>query len=312
MKAAVQGLWAITSYFNPIRYRRRLANYRRFRDELAIPLAVVELGFEGEYELGPGDADLYVRVGDGDVLWQKERLLNLVLPHLPAACTLVAWLDCDLLLPDPDWPGRLADALAAAPLVQACARVRYLARDAEDDAGGLVADSVAARIRSGLVPTTVLGSVMHRTAGAPTPGMAWAAHRGLIARHGLYDGCVVGGGDTALACAAYGTPEIAIHLHGMNTWQQRRYLAWAAAFHRDVGSRVGAIDGEIRHLWHGELADRRAGERHAGLAAHAFDPQADIAFGRDGAWRWASNKPALHSYVRQYFGSRNEDGAAQA
>jgi hypothetical protein len=63
-----------------------------------------------------------------------------------------------------------------------------------------------------------------------------------------------------------------------------------------------AIDGEIRHLWHGELADRRAGERHAGLAAHAFDPRADIVgSAADGAWRWASNKPALHSYVRQYF-----------
>ena len=37
------GLWAITSYFNPIGYRRRLANYRAFRARLSVPLLAVEL-----------------------------------------------------------------------------------------------------------------------------------------------------------------------------------------------------------------------------------------------------------------------------
>lgn len=310
MTPAGQALWAITSYFNPMRYRRRRANYRRFRDALAVPLAAVELGFDGKWELGPDDADLYLRIGDGDVLWQKERLLNLILPRLPAACTQIAWLDCDLLLPETDWPGRLANALAEAPLVQAFARVRYLARDAEDGADDLVTDAAAARIRAGREPAAVLGRATDRTGGGPAPGMAWAARRELIARHGFYDGCIIGGGDTALACAAYGVPDIAVRLHGMNAWQTRRYLAWAAPFHRDVGGRVGAIDGEIRHLWHGELAARRAGERHVGLDAHAFDPRADITLGQDGAWRWASDKPDLHSYVRRYFEGRSEDDTA--
>jgi hypothetical protein len=102
----------------------------------AIPLATVELGFDGAvWELGAGDADLYVRVGGGDVMWQKERLLNLVLPRLPAACTLVAWLDCDLLLPDPDWPGatwrRTSRQHRWCKPIHACAT---LSRDA---AGGL-------------------------------------------------------------------------------------------------------------------------------------------------------------------------------
>ena len=67
MNPAGQALWAITSYFNPMCYRRRLANYRRFRDTLAVPLATIELGFDDEYELGPGDADLTLNleVDDG-------------------------------------------------------------------------------------------------------------------------------------------------------------------------------------------------------------------------------------------------------
>lgn len=300
-------LWAITSYFNPMGYRRRLANFRRFREALAIPLATIELGFDGRAELGPGDADLYLGIHDGDVMWQKERLLNLILPRLPTTCTLVAWLDCDLLYPDPDWPRRVSDALAEVPLAQAYSRVRYLSRS-EGCGGEMVVDSVAARVRAGQTPAQALQRSTDRTGGAPTAGMAWAARRELIARHGFYDRCIIGGGDTALACAAWGVPEIAIRLHGMNAHQQRRYLAWAAGFHREVGGRVGAIEAEISHLWHGELADRRAGERHAGLPEHDFDPRTDIAVGADGAWRWASDKPALHAYVREYFARRNEDG----
>src|SRR5262245_37018879 len=69
------GLWAITSYFNPARYRRKLQNYRVFRERLAVPLVTAELAFDG-FDLDAGDAEVLVRVRGGDVLWQKERLLN--------------------------------------------------------------------------------------------------------------------------------------------------------------------------------------------------------------------------------------------
>ena len=38
-------LWAITSYFNPAGYRRRLANFKTFRKHLQLPLVAVELAF---------------------------------------------------------------------------------------------------------------------------------------------------------------------------------------------------------------------------------------------------------------------------
>jgi hypothetical protein len=39
----LSALWAIAAYFNPARYARRLANYRVFREHLAVPLVAVEL-----------------------------------------------------------------------------------------------------------------------------------------------------------------------------------------------------------------------------------------------------------------------------
>jgi hypothetical protein len=36
----VGDLWVIASYFNPVGYRRRLANYRLFRERLIVPLSI--------------------------------------------------------------------------------------------------------------------------------------------------------------------------------------------------------------------------------------------------------------------------------
>ena len=70
--------WAITSYYNPLGYRRRRANYRTFRRHLAIPLLTVELAY-GAPELSEADADRYVGLRGGALLWQKERLLNVAM-----------------------------------------------------------------------------------------------------------------------------------------------------------------------------------------------------------------------------------------
>src|SRR5215204_4074910 len=93
-----QPLWAITSYFNPMRYGRRLANYRLFREHLPLPLIPVELSFgANDFELREGEADVLIQLRGQDVLWQKERLLNVALGELPSGCTKVVWLDCDVV-----------------------------------------------------------------------------------------------------------------------------------------------------------------------------------------------------------------------
>ena len=86
-----------------MRYRRRLANFRIFRQYLQMPLVAVELAFGPEFELLPRDAEILVQLRDGAMLWQKERLLNLALKALPNGCNKVAWLDCDIIFDRPDW-----------------------------------------------------------------------------------------------------------------------------------------------------------------------------------------------------------------
>jgi hypothetical protein len=55
-------VWAITSYYNPARFKRRLPNYRIFRANLGVPLVTVELSFDGHFELTEKDADVLVQI----------------------------------------------------------------------------------------------------------------------------------------------------------------------------------------------------------------------------------------------------------
>ena len=127
-------LWGITAYFNPGRYARRLENYRVFRKHLGIPLVAVELAFDSEdFQLEAGDADILMQLRGADVMWQKERLLNLGLRALPQTCRKVALLDCDIVFGRGDWAAEAERRLDDIALLQPFRQVRYLVKDRDPD-----------------------------------------------------------------------------------------------------------------------------------------------------------------------------------
>jgi hypothetical protein len=307
-----QELWAIACYFNPMGWQRRLDNFRRFRRALTVPLLAVELSYRGEYELQSDDATRLLRLRGHDVMWHKERLLNLAVAALPEGCRVVAWLDGDVLFRDDDWPHAALKALERVSLVQLFRRARYTGPGfllTGDPSIVWDRPGLGAGIDAGLTP---LECLLH-----PSPevrpktyatGLAWAARRDLLLRHGFYEASIVGGGDRAFVCAGLGCFDYVIRSHHLNPRQTDHYHAWARPFHASVRGMVGAIDGEILHLWHGDRSDRGYGARHDGLARFDFDPRTDIAPEPGGVYRWASPKPDLHAFVAHYFASRREDG----
>jgi hypothetical protein len=310
----VTALWAITSYFNPVGYERRLLAFKAFREALSVPLVVVEFGPEGRHQLSEDDADILVRVPGQSVLWQKERLLNIALEALPSDCRSVAWLDCDILFGQADWPERAVAALETTPLVQLYRQLHYLGPDWRP--GEERSDAVV-RTRQALVSGITPESPVEECLVHPSPncrpgtyanGMAWAARRDLLDRCHFYDACVIGGGDRALVCAAYGCFEHLFQWHAMNEAQRNHYLEWARPFRDECRGSASFLDGDIYHQWHGDAANRGLGSRQAGLGRFDFDPYRDIALDVHGCWRWSSDKPEMHAYFESYFVARKEDG----
>lgn len=292
--ASVDELTIIAVHYNPQRYLLPIRNYWEWRHSLGSlqsNLITVELSFDDRFCI----PDAHQIAGDSsNVMWQKERLINLALERLlPEHCQYIAWVDHDLVFSNPDWSAHTVEMLSGDYDV-----VQLYDTWTHYDANGKIEhrrNSLAARRLGGI-----------RTQHGPlSPGGAWAARRDYLERiGGLLDNNIVGGGDQG-ACDAW-TGHVS-HYHQLYSPQlsadNRRWQEQAAAKLR----RCGYIPGNVDHLYHGDRKHRRYEGRSSILQRHAFDPETDICIDHHGILAWASDKPALHREVANYFASRQED-----
>jgi hypothetical protein len=303
-------LWVITSYFNPCRYLTKKLNFDLFAARLRSTnanLLVIEMAFEDrELELSDEPGVLQVR-GNG-VMWQKERMLNIAVANLPASCTKVAWLDCDLLFEDDEWLQETSDALERFAVVQpfsTCVRLprgHLTARGHEDE---LIAESFAAAFAR---DRSLARDAAYQDHGHT--GFAWAARREVLDACGLYDACLTGSGDHLMAHVFAGALDshcIPAMIGGGHKYAEH-FARWAAEVDRRVGGNLGHVDGRVLHLWHGEKVDRRYRQRNQELKTWAFDPDRHIRRDENGLWEWAEAPEAMRAWSEEMFASRNEDG----
>ncbi|MEM1111263.1 MAG: hypothetical protein AAGI11_05085 [Pseudomonadota bacterium] len=298
--------WAVTCLFNPARYPSRLSNYRIFRERLEVPLVCVELAFgDDPFQLDEGAAEILIQVRGGDVMWQKERLLNIGLAALGAECRYVAWLDCDIVFEEPGWAARAREALQSYRLIQPFHQFCEILPESSQThrhlhaAVAVLEDPVIAeRIFTGCGVSEANGSV---------PGFAWAARRELIADLGLYDRLILGSGDRAFLSAVYGRGQDFLAAYQFDASMWGSYLAWGDELYRRVGGRVGFIDGTAFHLAHGSVMNKRYAHRYLGFHQFDFDPVRDISLHKQGCWQWSTDKPEMRSFVVDYFRQRREE-----
>jgi hypothetical protein len=244
-------------------------------------------------------------------MWQKERLLNIAVKALPGACRNVAWLDCDIVFARHGWAEEATAMLDRRLMVQLFTNVHYLPADhpldrLRPDAAYLSRPSIASI--EGRDAFSGYEGIGPYGLGPAATGMAWAARRDLIQENGYCDACIIGGGCGAIFTAACRAPEQSIRRQRMNGRQAKHHLAWADAFGRAVAGDVAALEGDICHLWHGDIAKRGRPVRYETIAAPGFDPGEDISVAENGVWRWGPNKPEMHDYLKAYFASRQEGG----
>jgi hypothetical protein len=305
-------MWAATSFFNPVRYQRRLANYRIFRDKLGVPLITVELSFDGQFELTKNDADILIQISGGAVLWQKERLLNRALKSIPSGVEEIAWIDCDAIFARPDWAQEAKAQLRHYDVVQLFSDMLDLEPNelkpspanalAPPSTRGIVSVYKVAQSDAFVIPAK------HPSVRPISRGFAWAAKRTILETHGFYDACIIGAGDRSMAFAMYGRFDEVMRSLVMNDVQQKHYLSWAVPFHQAIAGRISYVPGRTYHLWHGDIKNRNYSDRHKLLSKYNFDPTLDIKVGSGGAWEWARTRPELARFLEQFFESRTEDG----
>ena len=300
-------LGVVTSYYNPCGFRSRAENFERFVEPIraaGIPLVIVEASFAGDGAKLPAEHKS-LRVEARDVLWHKERLLDLGTGWLPPHCTKVAWLDADVLFENEDWAVATSELLETAVVVQPFAEAVRLSRGAlEPREGDDVFESFAAVFVNR--PEELAHGKFERHGHT---GFAWAARRDLVARHGLYDACIAGSGDHMMAHAFAGDAESRCisRMVGRGGRHLAHFRRWSRRLHEDMGARLSFTPGRLLHLWHGSIENRRYALRNKELLELAFDPKEDIRISDTGCLEWASDKPELHAWALRYFVERKED-----
>ncbi len=309
-------MWAITTHFNPVGYKRRLSNYRIFRANLGIPLVTVELSFDGRFELSKDDADIVIQLSGGAVLWQKERLLNLAIKAVPPNVQEIAWLDCDVILERAVWADEAKKQLSEFNIIQLFSDVVHLKSEDYENYDHHNGHTSVPGIAS--LPDAhellLLGmqerdyiKLLLKKEELFHPGLAWAANRRLLEDHGFYDAAIAGGGNSLMVFAMYGHFEVLIERFQFNATRKQHYLRWAIPFHKSVAERIGHVSGTIYHLKHGEIKKRRYHDRQKRLAGFNFNPNMDLRIGHNGAWEWTRPRPELEGFLKNYFINRAED-----
>lgn len=295
-------IWAITTFFNPCGYKSKYELYKKFRQQLNVPLITAELVFDKPPEIRDDDADIVLRFSDGDVLWQRERLVNLAVAAIPSSCDKVVYLDADVFFSDPDWAIRASRKLDECMIIQPYSMSFRL--PLEYSKNQFSPDDIA---RLNNPRKSLVNQVITEGRLGGNPGLSWGFRRSLLEEHGMYDAFPVGAGDNALGLAISQQYKYAIKRFHLNEKRAEHYLEWAEPFVASVNDRVGCADNSIYTYYHGSSENRQYDLRHAMLAGFDFDPYVDLRYGIDGCWRWGSDKPELHEFVKQYFYSRKED-----
>jgi hypothetical protein len=296
------GLAAVCCHFNPCHYARRLRNCHRFLRSFGparVPLLTVELAFgDDPFELAEARDVLQIR--GGDVMWQKERLLQVGAERLlDEGYEKIVFLDADVEFETAAWPRIVDRALEDAPAVQCFSTVRT-------DSGG------RARAHHGAVKHFLECGEL-----SPWHGVAWALAAEVVEAPGLYQHCIVGSGDSALMVAILGLA------HASDAWETTlrhraflrhagpamvsHYQDWARRLVAVTGGTVVYADMTLDLMSHGTLENRQYVERHRLL--EGFDPTREVTYDVAAPLRWTPAGEARREPVASYFRTRDEDGA---
>lgn len=312
---STEQLWVITCYFNPCRYQNRYQNYLTFASNLQkqnVQLLTVELGTD--VHLPPSSATKYVPIYESDVLWAKERLLQIALEQLPDTCQYVVWCDCDVLFHDGDWAHQTVKALQSHRVIQPFTKCVFLGATETPQKHGMFAPSTSfarwyARRNATVTHTPHIIGEGH-------PGYVWAARRDVLKRIGFYDKCILGHADVVMAVAfSHNTQRdgpfpMTWEPHWSPGWSealQNDVRAWQARTVEVVQGDLGFLPGTVYHLWHGPRSNRNYGNR--GFLLQDFDPNAHLQMSPVQTWQWTpeARRADIDQKCLLYFQQRQED-----
>jgi len=296
----------VCCHFNPCKYKSRVENYKIFRNEIikiGVRFLTVELSFgEEPFELNYPEV-IHLRTSEENIMWQKERLLNIGIRQLiNEGYKKISWLDADIVFEDYDWHQKVSDCLDKFNVCQVFSEAYKL------DENGIENQEIGCIKNYSEINQISIKDV--------SPGFGWAARSEILKKIPLYESCIVAGeNDSLIFFASLFQSEknkikvLDSHLvkSRLNPKMKNHFIDWAKKWSELVEDKVGYSENRIKVLHHGKMENRKYVDSHKIYWDNEYNPLVDISGKKEGPLTWNTDKPNLHSSVKEYFQSRDED-----
>jgi hypothetical protein len=249
---------------------------------------VIELSYTGDFYID--ESERFIRLtGDrkSNMLWQKERLLNIALANISDEYTNIVWLDGDVIFSIDNIGDAITKALETHHVVQLFTEADMLESD-----GSIYKSSPSY--------------------GYMEPhghcGYAWAIRRDTLdSIGGFFDSHPFGSNDSVMAevfskhISRYRLDELS-RLPGLSY----KYYKYKQRVDAVIDGDIGFIDNKISHLYHGDYKKRKYLSRNDVLFKYGFDPVEEIRIDDDGLYEWVDVERssgllnAFNTYVGGY------------
>jgi hypothetical protein len=300
-RRSMQNLAIVTCFYNPCRYLRPVKNVATFLRRMRLDgyeVTLVEMVLDDDEPQVEGSSLVIRGTRARNLLWQKERLLNIAIKTLPDDTDAIAWVDCDVVFADAGWGYRALRELETKQVVQPY-----------EDAYYVDGDAAVSRVRKSVGWYYQRQRGEHANMSIAHPGFAWVGRAGWMRKHGLYDLMVTGGGDTAMVHGFTNQAPYAVQTC-CPSWSHSIYR-WSEAVYAEVGGELGYVPCALSHLHHGDVANRHYVDRWNALNRLQFNPDRDLCTDENGLLAWSEHAlrsmPQMRRVVEGYFDKRRED-----
>lgn len=283
----------VTCFFNPCHYKKRLLNYNKFRqffDQFDIEVLTVE-GILGDYESELKDYSNVLTLSGGDVLWQKEKLLNYGARYqFERGYENVMFIDADSVFENDDWLDNIKEYL-----------------NKRDWFYG-------ARKQNRIHPDRKLQSLDFKGKFAKPGTIGLIMSKSFFEKiNGLYEYAIIGGGDVLMSLLLNNidirdmcvTIKINEKRYISGETSKYHYFLWRIERRKFIMIDNFFVQNKVCTFEHGRRKNRRYVDRK--LLIKNFNPFKDLVE-YNGMWKWTSHaSDELKRNVKQYFYDRNED-----
>lgn len=310
-------LHVITMISNPINYRSRYELYFDFEKQMkdmGVILWTVEVVYGMRSFVVTKSDDpfhLQLRSGEndarkGNIIWNKENALNLMIQRIPKEARYICWCDSDIVIQIPDWPEKVIQKLQFFDFIQPWSHAQDLGPHGEP-LNKKPEVSFCYSWYNHLDKSKICWDYTRYSSGIGHPGYAWACRRDAFDKMGgLIDWAILGSADRHMAYALVDKVEFSYHPN-IHPVYKKLCKIWQVRARHYVHRNIGYLPGLITHHWHGSKSSRGYSTRWQILVNNRYNPELDIKKDAQGLLQLTERNWKLRHEITKYFESRDED-----